>query len=232
MKRSVALVFVMACPYLVFSQYLVKMDYPIIARAPFVRLVNVDGYYNDEDLGWKQYRNATGTLDVFKEYEIRNVTIENESYYMLSKCCSDRQNFFVIEKAEFQKIKISEDEAVCNKLHVKYYGSVDYVDGVTPFEKLEAELMSRIVFHDNLKDALDRFTYNFCINTYYDYALRRVKFYTCLEQKSTVDEYVSLKNCSYRKSYTDIFVSPELFEQRYLSVDQEVFVRFWLFGEN
>lgn len=209
------------------AQYVATIDYPKIAKEPFTRLVHTIGYYNDEELGWKEYHNATGRMDEFKQYEIRRVTIEGTEYYMLAKLCSSKMNFFVIEKSEFNNIKLEDDKAHCNRLAIKYYGSVKYQEGDLLFEDIEQELMNRIVYHDNLAEALDRFDYAFCINTYYDYARKMVKFYTCLEQKSKVDEYVSLKNCMYRKSYTDIFVSPELFNQRYLEVDVSVFKTFW-----
>lgn len=232
MKKSSAIQRLLLLITLTFSsfsgiaQHTETIRYPEIDK-PIRKITSAKGYYNDATKGWVESQNATSRSDKFRQLDIRPVRINGKDYFMLSQHCMDQQHFFVIEKSAFATMKIKEDGNVCNRLPVKYFGSVKYIKDSVSYKDLEDELMRRLVFHENLQEMLDRFTYNFCINTYYDRPTRMVRYYTCFEQKSTVDEYVSLTNCSYKKTYTDIFVSPKIFAERYFQLDVDVFKTFW-----
>ncbi len=210
------------------AQYSESIQYPIIS-SPMKKLSSAKGYRKDEEKGWMESQNATSSSDKFRFLEIRKISIEGKEYLMLSQHCMEKLHFFIIEKSDFAKLKIKEDAIVCNRLPVKYFGSVNYIKDSVSYRDLEDEIMRRIVFQNTLQDAMDRFTYNFCINTYYDRVMHAVRYYTCFEKKSVIDEYVALNNCNYRKSYSDILVSPQIFEDRYFLLDVTLFKKFWGF---
>lgn len=208
------------------AQYNETIQFPIIGES-VKKLDLVTGFVKDADNVWVSSENETCSSDKFRFYEQQSVRMNGKQYLLLSQHCMDKQYFFVIEYSELSKLTIKEDEVYCNRMKVKYFGTVKYTKDSVSFRDLEDELMRREVFHDNLQDAMDRFTYNFCINTYYDRSMRVVRFYTCFEKKSTIDEYITLNSCSYKKSYTDLFVLPELFDERFFQADVDIFRKFW-----
>lgn len=209
-----------------YTQHTETIRYPEIGK-PIRKITSAKGYYKDAEKGWVESQNATSRSDKFRQLDIRPVRIGGKDFYMLSQHCMDQQHFFIIEKSALADVKLKEDGIVCNRLPVKYFGSVKYIKDSVSYKDLEDELMRRLVFHENLQEVLNRFTYNFCINTYYDRPTRMVRYYTCFEQKSTVDEYVSLTNCTFKKTYTDIYVSPKIFTERYFQLDVDIFKTFW-----
>lgn len=208
------------------AQHKETIQFPIIGES-LKKLDLVTGFVKNSNKVWISSENATCSSDKFRFYEQQSVRMNGMLYLLLSQHCMDKQYFFVIEHSELSKLAIKEDEVYCNRMKVKYFGTVNYINDSVSFRDLEDELMRREVYHDNLQDAMDRFTYNFCINTYYDRSMRIVRFYTCFEKKSTIDEYISLNSCSYKKSYSDLFVSPELFDERFFQTDVDIFRKFW-----
>jgi hypothetical protein len=210
------------------AQYQTEVAYPSIDASPFAAITGIKGFFNDEETGWQERSNGTNRSDAASQIDLRKLRIHNKNHVMLLVHCSDRANFFVFDSQAFTNaVQLKENKAFCSQIPIKYYGFVRTGKDSLTLERLEAELMNRIAFHDNLGEALERMSYTYCINAYWDQPRRKVKFYHFFQQKSNVDEYISLQNCGYRKSYTKLWLEPEIFNERYLEIDLQEFNKFW-----